>query len=63
MYSKLIEDIPYNQFGFVKGRSTVQAVKKLFQHVNSQVYNENRKLYAMFLGVKKAFDSINGVFF
>jgi hypothetical protein len=51
MYSKLIEEIPFNQFGFVKGRSTVQAVKKLISYVNDKVYNQDRKPYAVFLDV------------
>jgi Reverse transcriptase (RNA-dependent DNA polymerase) len=63
LYSCLAADIPRNQFGFVKGRSTIQAIKKLTDEINETVYNSaKRPLYALFLDIKKAFDSIDRKF-
>jgi Reverse transcriptase (RNA-dependent DNA polymerase) len=59
LYSHLAQDIPGNQFGFVKGRSTIQAIKLVIEQINTTVYSGAKKpLYALFLDVKKAFDSI-----
>jgi Reverse transcriptase (RNA-dependent DNA polymerase) len=38
IYASLIEYIPKNQYGFVRGRNTLQAVKKLVGEINSAVY-------------------------
>jgi hypothetical protein len=46
LYAKLFEDIPNNQFGFVKGRSTIQAGEKLIFYVNDKVYNQHKMPYA-----------------
>ena len=64
LYSHMAENIPNNQFGFVKGRSTIQAIKQLIAHIDNTVYSARIKkpLYALFLDVKKAFDSIDRKF-
>ncbi|CAB3388158.1 Hypothetical predicted protein [Cloeon dipterum] len=59
LYSRLIDLIPSNQFGFVKGRSTIQAVQLLVDEINFVVYEKKTPLYALFLDVKKAFDSVS----
>ncbi|CAB3387275.1 Hypothetical predicted protein [Cloeon dipterum] len=58
LYSRLIDLIPSNLFGFVKGRSTIQAVQLLVDEINFVVYEKKTPLYSLFLDVKKAFDSI-----
>ncbi|CAB3388513.1 Hypothetical predicted protein [Cloeon dipterum] len=62
LYSQLIDLIPANQFGFVKGRSTIQAVQVLVDEINFVVYEQKMPLYALFLDVKKAFDSVSRYF-
>jgi hypothetical protein len=62
IYSSLIEYIPKNQYGFVRGRNTLQAVKKLVGEINLAVYEQGKPLYALFLDVKKAFDSVDREF-
>ncbi|CAB3386463.1 Hypothetical predicted protein [Cloeon dipterum] len=59
LYSSLIDLIPSNQFGFVKGRSTIQAMQLLVDEINFVVYEKKTPLYALFLDVKKAFDSVS----
>jgi Reverse transcriptase (RNA-dependent DNA polymerase) len=50
LYSHLAHDIPNNQFGFVKGRSTIQAITQLIEQINSTVYSGAKKplYYALF---------------
>lgn len=62
IYSTLISDIPNNQYGFVRGKSTIQAVKSLVQDIQITVYEKRTPLYGLFLDVKKAFDSIDREF-
>lgn len=62
MYASLISYIPSNQYGFVRGKSTIQAAKKLITNINNIVYEERTPLYGLFLDVKKAFDSIDRAF-
>ncbi|CAB3388479.1 Hypothetical predicted protein [Cloeon dipterum] len=62
LYSQLIDLIPANQFGFVKRRSTIQAVQVLVDEINFVVYEQKMPLYALFLDVKKAFDSVSRYF-
>ncbi|CAB3387615.1 Hypothetical predicted protein [Cloeon dipterum] len=59
LYSHLIDLIPSNQFGFVEGRSTIQAVQLLVDEINFVVYEKIAPLYALFLDVKKAFDTVS----
>jgi hypothetical protein len=60
----LTDHIPANQFGFVKGRSTNQAVKIHIENIQNTVYlQENKVLYALFLDIKKAFDTVSRDFF
>jgi hypothetical protein len=59
IYSTLIDYIPDNQYGFVRGKSTIQAVNKLISEINFTVYEKKTPLYALFLDVKKAFDSVD----
>jgi hypothetical protein len=62
VYSTFIDEIPRNQFGFIRGRSTTHAISKLSKEINQSVYVEKIPLYALFLDVKKAFDSIDRKF-
>jgi hypothetical protein len=59
IYSHLAEEIPSNQFGFMRGRSTMDAVKILLDDVQTSVYCNGKPRYALFLDVRKAFDSIS----
>jgi hypothetical protein len=59
LYSSFIDQIPKNQYGFVRGKSTIQAVKQLSNDINSSVYEGKKPLYGLFLDVKKAFDSVD----
>jgi hypothetical protein len=51
--------IPAEQFGFVPGRSSAQAIHRLYEKVYSEVYQQNNKYYVAFLDYAKAFDSVN----
>jgi hypothetical protein len=62
IYCALSDDIPCNQYGFTRGKSTINAVKLLLDDVNKSVYVNKKPKYALFLDVKKAFDSINREF-
>lgn len=62
MYASLIDTIPPNQYGFVRGKSTILAIKDLIKHINTSVYEKRKPMYALFLDVKKAFDSIDRKF-
>jgi Reverse transcriptase (RNA-dependent DNA polymerase)/Endonuclease-reverse transcriptase len=62
IYSSLIDFIPRNQYGFVKGKSTITAVQHLVQDINNSVYGEKTPLFGLFLDVKKAFDSVDRPF-
>lgn len=62
MYASLIPSIPKNQYGFVRGKSTIQAVRRLVKDINQTVYNDKTPLFGLFLDVKKAFDSIDRPF-
>jgi hypothetical protein len=59
IYSHLAQEIPSNQFGFMRGRSTLDAVKILLDDVQTSVYCNWKPRYALFLDVRKAFDSIS----
>jgi hypothetical protein len=59
LYAALAEEIPENQFGFVRGRSTIQAINQLIHDIQNTVYISGKPLYALFLDIKKAFDSID----
>jgi hypothetical protein len=59
LYSSFIDQIPKNQFGFVRGKSTIQAANLLLKEINLSVYEGSKPLYGLFLDVKKAFDSVD----
>ena len=46
--------IPDEQYGFLRGKSTIDAIKKL----RSAVKNRKQSLYAVFIDFRKAFDSV-----
>ncbi|KAJ4437610.1 hypothetical protein ANN_17755 [Periplaneta americana] len=57
---KLTEDaIPEAQFGFTKGKSTLQAVKCLQEHIEEALNKQKGKLHAVFIDYTKAFDLVN----
>lgn len=51
--------IPEQQFGFVKGRSTTQAVKCIQDDIESALGHPRGKLHAIFIDYTKAFDFLN----
>ncbi|KAF4523230.1 hypothetical protein B566_EDAN011768, partial [Ephemera danica] len=59
MYAR--EFIPEEQYGFVSGRSTIQAASLLHKEVSQTLEKERAELYAVFVDFAKAFDSSNGV--
>ena len=54
-----------NQFGFVKGKSTVDCIFVLTSIIDKIVKHEKRKLYCSFVDLKKCFDYVdrNGIWF
>ena len=46
------------QFGFLKGRSTSQAILQVINNITSAI-NEREYVLAIFLDIRKAFDSVN----
>ena len=47
-----------NQFGFLKGHSTNQAILKIFDHISNNLNNGDYTL-GLFIDIKKCFDCIN----
>jgi Reverse transcriptase (RNA-dependent DNA polymerase) len=60
LYARILSEtshiIPANQFGFVPGRSTLQAVDSLIREIESAKKDE-KPLYVFFLDISKAFDT------
>lgn len=52
-------NIPDRQFGFIKGRSTLHAVKYLMDQIEDALRHPGGKYYTVFVDLKKAFDSLN----
>ena len=54
-----------NQFGFVKGKSTVDCIFVFTSMIDKIVKHEKRKLYCSFVDFKKCFDYVyrNGIWF
>ncbi|KAJ4451798.1 hypothetical protein ANN_03270 [Periplaneta americana] len=52
-------NIPDHQFGFIKGRSTLHAVKYLMDQIEDTLRHPGGKYYTVFVDLKKAFDSLN----
>lgn len=57
-WSENSEKISKNQFGFQKGKSTVDCIFA-FHSIISKVLSSGDKLYCVFLDYEKAFDRIN----
>ena len=57
-WSEKHEKLSKNQFGFQKGKSTVDCIFILYS-VISKVLNSGEKLYCCFIDYEKAFDKIN----
>ena len=51
--------IPEQQFGFVKGRSTIHAVRCLQEDIEEELRHPAGKLHALFIDYTKAFDLMN----
>jgi len=51
--------IPENQFGFRKGKSTLQAATELLRAIEEATSKPKGKYYAVFIDYEKAFDCIN----
>ena len=54
-----------NQFGFVKGKSTVDCIFVLTSIIDKIIRKENKKIYCSFIDFKKCFDYVyrNGVWY
>ena len=59
LYKLTESTIPEEQFGFMKGRSTLQAVKCLLDDIDEALGKRKGKLHAIFVDYKKAFDLLN----
>jgi hypothetical protein len=62
VFSQTAHIIPDNQYGFVPGRSTLQAINKLIRDTDSAInkspaLKEKPRLYVFFLDLIKAFDT------
>jgi hypothetical protein len=64
IFSQTAHIIPDNKFGFVPGRSTLQAINKLILETESVIYEvpdpkakQKPRLYVFFLDIEKAFDT------
>ena len=53
------------QFGFRKGRSTIDCIFMLNSIINKILYSEKKQIYLAFIDFKKAFDVVyrNGVWY
>jgi hypothetical protein len=51
--------IPDTQFGFMPGRSTIQAIALLHNKIIETVTQKRESLYVIFIDFQKAFDSVN----
>ena len=54
-----MKHMPEEQYGFIAGRSTIQAIKKVFSIMWEATSISGGFLYAVFVNYAKAFDSIN----
>ena len=52
------EILPPSQFGFRKGKSTIDAAKTLRDNIHLYVNSSSGKYYACFIDFEKAFDSV-----
>lgn len=57
--SEIDRKIPEQQFGFRKGRSTLQAVDILLKDIREALSEKKQKFYAVFVDYSKAFDNVN----
>lgn len=51
--------IPDEQFGFMKGRSTLQAVSSLLESVQEALKREGGRKYVVYIDFKSAFDAVD----
>jgi hypothetical protein len=51
--------IPPEQYGFRKGKSTLQAIDKHLTYVNQQIATPGVHVYAVYIDFRKAFDSVS----
>lgn len=51
------ESIPNNQYGFIKGRSTIDAILKVREIIESKL-NKGLEVVAIFLDIRNAFNTI-----
>ena len=52
-------EIPEEQFGFMKGKSTLHAVKCIQEDIEDALKLPKGKLHAVFIDYAKAFDFLN----
>jgi hypothetical protein len=51
--------IPDEQFGFMRGRSTLQAVSSLFESVQEALEKQGGRKYVVYIDFKSAFDAVD----
>ena len=58
LYRYVENKLPDEQYGFIKGRSTTDAIRRLREAVKSHLSVSRMPLYAVFVDFKKAFDCV-----
>lgn len=53
------QSIPEEQFGFRKGRNTIQAIRNLLDDIDTALRHPRGKFHAVFIDFSKAFDKLN----
>ncbi|KAJ4430523.1 hypothetical protein ANN_19111 [Periplaneta americana] len=54
-----MEVIPTEQYGFIPGKSMVQAVQSVLEYIEDSINKPKGHVFAALIDYKKAFDGIN----
>ena len=58
IHDRVMTVIPREQYGFIPGRSTTQAVGHVLQYISEALSNPKEHANAIFIDYKQAFDGI-----
>jgi hypothetical protein len=59
LYDHCIDQIPHEQFGFLRHRSTLDAIEVLLTFVRENLAFPRNPVYAVYIDYRKAFDSVD----
>ena len=59
IHDRVMTVIPREQYGFIPGRSTTQAVGQVLQYISEALSKPKGHAYAIFIDYKQAFDGVN----